>query len=158
MNTARDNAERERATTIDGTNTYCVRYKQAEKSLALGRSVIKFSDISKPYCFVFIRRKVHFKTVTLQRCYKYDDREKAMRCYLDVLSEAKVGENWTCVHTKWRSFFADLGNISEFPVLKMQKHVSIYWSDSAKNPGGRQDFNREVYINFMLCGNVATGR
>ena len=40
----------------------------------------------------------------------------------------------------------------------MQKHVSIYWSDSAKNPGGRQDFNREVYINFMGCGNVATGR
>ena len=93
MNTARDNAERERATTIEGTNTYCVRYKQTEKSLALGRSVIKFSDISKPYCFVFIRRKVHFKTVTLQRCYKYDDREKAMRCYLDVLSEATVGEN-----------------------------------------------------------------
>ena len=42
--------------------------------------------------FVFIRRKVHFITVTLQRCYKYDDREKAMRRYLDDLSEASVGE------------------------------------------------------------------
>ena len=62
--------------------------------------MIKFSDISKPYFFVLIRRKVHFITVTLQRCYKYDDREKAMRRYLDVLSEASVGENWTCVHTK----------------------------------------------------------
>ena len=55
--------------------------------------MIKFSDISKPYFFVLIRRKVHFITVTLQRCYKYDDREKAMRRYLDVLSEATVGEN-----------------------------------------------------------------
>ena len=96
--------------------------------------------------FVFIRRKVHFITVTLQRCYKYDDREKAMRRYLDVFSEATVGENWTCVHTKWRSFFADLCNVSELPVLKMQKHVWIYWSDSTKNPGGRQDFSREVYM------------
>ena len=96
--------------------------------------------------FVFIRRKVHFITVTLQRCYKYDDREKAMRRYLDDLSEASVGENWTCVHTKWRSFFADLCNVSELPVLKMQKHVWIYWSDSTKNPGGRQDFSREVYM------------
>ena len=43
--------------------------------------------------FVFIRRKVHFITVTLQRCYKYDDREKAMRRYFDDLSEASVGEN-----------------------------------------------------------------
>ena len=42
--------------------------------------------------FVFIRRKVHFITVTLQRCYKYDDRGKAMRRYLDDLSEASVGE------------------------------------------------------------------
>ena len=73
--------------------------------------------------FVFIRRKVHFITVTLQRCYKYDDREKAMRRYFDDLSEASVGENWTCVHTKWRSVFADLCNVSELPVLKMQKHV-----------------------------------
>ena len=55
--------------------------------------MIKFSDISKPYFFVFVCRKVHFITVTLQRCYKYDDREKAMRCYLDNLSEASVGEN-----------------------------------------------------------------
>ena len=89
--------QNESATTIEGTNRYCVRYKQAEKSLALGRSVIKFSDISKPYCFVFIRRKVHFITVTLQRCYKYsykyDDREKDMRRYSDVVSEASVGEN-----------------------------------------------------------------
>ena len=59
--------------------------------------MIKFSDISKPYFFVFIRRKVHFITVTLQRCYKYsykyDDREKDMRRYSDVVSEASVGEN-----------------------------------------------------------------
>ena len=66
---------------------------QAEKSLGLGRSVIKFSNISKPYFFVFIRRKVHFITVTLQRCYKYDDREKDIRRYSDVVSEASVGEN-----------------------------------------------------------------
>ena len=61
--------------------------------MGLGRSVIKFSDISKPYFFGFIRRKVHFITVTLQRCYKYDDRGKAMRRYFDDLSEASVGEN-----------------------------------------------------------------
>ena len=55
--------------------------------------MIKLSDISKPYFFVFIRRKVHFITVTLQRCYKYDDREKDIRRYSDVVSEASVGEN-----------------------------------------------------------------
>ena len=84
---------RKREIAIESADVFRVRY-QAENSLGLGRSVLKFSDISKTYFFVFIHRKFHFITVTLQRCYKYDDREEAMHRYLDVFrdSESPVGE------------------------------------------------------------------
>ena len=77
--------------------TYSVRHSvryQTSREITGFIRVIKFSDISKPYFFVFIRKKVHFITVTLLRCYNYDDREEAMHRYLDVFrdSEASVGE------------------------------------------------------------------
>lgn len=120
---------------IPGWRRWYVRCKITSPEVTLiflGRIVIRFSDISNSYLFVFIRKIIHFIIVnSLERFYKYDDREKAMYRYLDFRdSEASVSfGRWTLSKLNLCSYevkkFADLCTVN--CLFKNAQTRLTYW-------------------------------
>ena len=90
---------------------------------SFSRSVIKFSDISKPYCLGLNSLNNSFYNYYAAEVLRW--RPKERHALLLGLQELRGIGRWTLQKLNLCSYevtkFADLCNVNEFPFLKMQK-------------------------------------